>query len=502
MKHSFGKSIARGLFRSLVTVYALFTCSLTFGQSYIKNWDSIEIMPAQDLISNPTYMNGGFRYERHTSRTMHGYEVSVSYEEQLARNEYSNVHLLVFSPTNKGKFLQRINLGFVWSYRFGSGVDSNSVYIAHRINGVGYLSKLTVHANSDVEIKKVTLDLSDFNEHRAIDLRLAKDYVLLEYSNSMLIQSIYTYSKSDFALKGKNTPFGKYYCGFVEWEEVLDNIVVVKPEVSGGIKLAPVFINLETFEQKRLSPDYGFGGGIDYTLCKVNDKVMLEKFFVTGNPFVDSANCLDGHNLDNIYVDQYSGQAYGYANPNVLNTCPSCGPKPQGGWYKLNPDLTWGEEIPNSENWGISNLEDKYIYKVGYLEEIHNRPYIENCEDRKYWERLTSKEGRNSVITRIVNDTVWVFGNNYVGYVINWEVKQTTSVNNTRITTANIYPNPATNVVYIPQGTYTITDAMGRTVLSAISTGEQIDVSNLPNGAYFVQILHNNTIATAKLLKQ
>jgi hypothetical protein len=39
-------------------------------------------------------------------------------------------------------------------------------------------------------------------------------------------------------------------------------------------------------------------------------------------------------------------------------------------------------------------------------------------------------------------------------------------------------------------------------MISATSSGDNIDITHFPNKTYFVQILHNNTIATAKLLKQ
>ncbi|MBP5344841.1 MAG: T9SS type A sorting domain-containing protein, partial [Bacteroidales bacterium] len=60
----------------------------------------------------------------------------------------------------------------------------------------------------------------------------------------------------------------------------------------------------------------------------------------------------------------------------------------------------------------------------------------------------------------------------------------------------NVYPNPTNGILFVqtvhapslPRQTYRITNLMGQTVLSGNITAEtqQIDVSNLPDGMYFI----------------
>jgi hypothetical protein len=73
-----------------------------------------------------------------------------------------------------------------------------------------------------------------------------------------------------------------------------------------------------------------------------------------------------------------------------------------------------------------------------------------------------------------------------------------------------VSPNPAANQVKLQYGKHNsnfdvkITDANGVVVYSAshIQTGQQINISNLPSGLYFVTINTGNQTITKKLIKQ
>lgn len=73
----------------------------------------------------------------------------------------------------------------------------------------------------------------------------------------------------------------------------------------------------------------------------------------------------------------------------------------------------------------------------------------------------------------------------------------------------SVYPNPANDQITIQlhdntQGNVTIIDATGAIVVQAnqIANGEQINISNLVSGLYFVQIQSQNNIISKRLIKQ
>jgi len=68
----------------------------------------------------------------------------------------------------------------------------------------------------------------------------------------------------------------------------------------------------------------------------------------------------------------------------------------------------------------------------------------------------------------------------------------------------NIYPNPATNVIKVngltSKENYTIYNTIGAVIKSgSISNSEEINVSNLTNGVYFLKF---NSASTIKFIKK
>ncbi|MGZ4034740.1 MAG: T9SS type A sorting domain-containing protein, partial [Bacteroidia bacterium] len=73
----------------------------------------------------------------------------------------------------------------------------------------------------------------------------------------------------------------------------------------------------------------------------------------------------------------------------------------------------------------------------------------------------------------------------------------------------SIYPNPATDELYIrsqdgmlsEKTTYTITDMLGRTIVATAYYTHPIDISDLKEGIYFIQIKEGSELSTHKFIK-
>jgi hypothetical protein len=91
---------------------------------------------------------------------------------------------------------------------------------------------------------------------------------------------------------------------------------------------------------------------------------------------------------------------------------------------------------------------------------------------------------------------------------ISKSAKTCLGVNEHAKTAFSIVPNPATNNIKITSGnnfnTIEVVSFLGQTVLSQPNTGSTatLDVSNLPNGVYFVRIISDKGASVQKFVKQ
>ena len=97
-------------------------------------------------------------------------------------------------------------------------------------------------------------------------------------------------------------------------------------------------------------------------------------------------------------------------------------------------------------------------------------------------------------------------GNLACGAPSNCAETQFVGIGENEVRTIGVYPNPANNVLKFRTdevGTVEVIDALGRTVLSkaAILGQNQIDISQLPKGAY-VMMFSGTTIGTARFIKE
>lgn len=123
---------------------------------------------------------------------------------------------------------------------------------------------------------------------------------------------------------------------------------------------------------------------------------------------------------------------------------------------------------------------------------------------------LSSYAGENHVQIRFQNKS----GYGQLLYIDNINIKDGTDTNNTSITevetiTANLFPNPGTDVIYIRTNDYelkkvNITDLSGKIISENIYVENTIpiDISALANGIYLINIQSKNQNITNKFVKQ
>ena len=105
----------------------------------------------------------------------------------------------------------------------------------------------------------------------------------------------------------------------------------------------------------------------------------------------------------------------------------------------------------------------------------------------------------NSLFNVRVANLTWDSFNG-LNYLLNLQKKPTglSVIPTNTLPTINVYPNPTTGIIYLPFSTkYEIYNSNNRLVKSG--TGTQINISNKPNGIYFLKIINYQTV---KIIKQ
>lgn len=176
--------------------------------------------------------------------------------------------------------------------------------------------------------------------------------------------------------------------------------------------------------------------------------------------------------------------------------------------YSYQNDKLTEVRFLNSDNSG--NLTDTYWYKHGY-----------NNEGKLQWVASFTKQGNIWSNT----DSMYFNHNNnkidtsygYLGNTSGWNPTHTYRLifDNTTVGLLNpnptvefvIYPNPATDLVQLEMDANTalkkveITDLVGRVVAQpSILTNNQLDVSGLKSGVYFIKIDTNKGIGLKKMI--
>jgi len=84
----------------------------------------------------------------------------------------------------------------------------------------------------------------------------------------------------------------------------------------------------------------------------------------------------------------------------------------------------------------------------------------------------------------------------------------TAGLNNNTLNQFSVYPNPVSNVLYLSNAeelvieNVSVYDVSGKVVLSQNSTANQIDVSQLPQGMYFLKTTTGSSTTSLKFIKE
>lgn len=117
----------------------------------------------------------------------------------------------------------------------------------------------------------------------------------------------------------------------------------------------------------------------------------------------------------------------------------------------------------------------------------------------------------NEVVGHIYNITGVIFygyGNFTLNYRIPSDIQDLSNINDAELKTFNVYPNPTSNVVYIETENIvdkiSITDVLGKTLISIKpeTNNTVINLEDLPAGLYFIQVVKNNNIHQAKVIRE
>ncbi len=143
----------------------------------------------------------------------------------------------------------------------------------------------------------------------------------------------------------------------------------------------------------------------------------------------------------------------------------------------------------NVKNWGNNIIESINI--SGIIDGVYN-VYLE----------IVDKDLPNNVNYKVhlANSNIWdsVNGYNDLKFTINKSGSGSLGNVLNSIPTLNVYPNPTTGIVYLPYKlSYKVYNSNNKLIKSG--TGTQVNISNKPNGIYFLKIEGFQTI---KIIKQ
>jgi hypothetical protein len=145
--------------------------------------------------------------------------------------------------------------------------------------------------------------------------------------------------------------------------------------------------------------------------------------------------------------------------------------------------------------------------------ETNNQGFkIEHADDGETWEKMGFVNGKGT--TTEVNQYEFIHenpnaGKNYyrlkqIDVDGNYEYSKVINIEYSEHEELVIIPNPSTgiiNIFGIGKGKITILDTSGRVVKEQLVTGEEVDISDLPMGIFFIRIWSGNQSFSKRIMK-
>jgi len=190
------------------------------------------------------------------------------------------------------------------------------------------------------------------------------------------------------------------------------------------------------------------------------------------------------------YGDAFA-RRFGYTPTDTTGSYPD--------WFKLTiHGYRHGAELPDSVDF----------YLADYRFADNDSDYIVNTW--KYVD-LSSLGDVDTYEFDLSSSDTGAFGMNTPAYfcIDNFSFNTTTAVHNVAAPVAKVYPNPATNMLYVDLSDnsvqqVSVMSVSGSTINTYAVTGKQlaINTASLPSGMYFLQLSGNNKNATVRFVKQ
>jgi hypothetical protein len=186
-------------------------------------------------------------------------------------------------------------------------------------------------------------------------------------------------------------------------------------------------------------------------------------------------------------------------------TSPSCA-NYQGGdiWFTVEIPSS-GHVIVETNSAANSSVTDTgmavYSGTCGSLNEI-------DCDDDDGTGYFSSIELSGRTPGEIIYVRVWEYGNNSFGDITICAHDAAVALDENQIEGLKIYPNPAKNILNISAQknieSISLFNISGQAVMSVYpnKTKQQIDISQIPQGVYFVKIQVNGQLTATKLVKE
>jgi hypothetical protein len=253
------------------------------------------------------------------------------------------------------------------------------------------------------------------------------------------------------------------------------------------------------------SNDRGGELGSDFLLLEMSQKVPIDFFAYYSGWDLDTVNWLDsGVSIHHPKWDIKKISTYGWP---LTPTAP----------YKSSPDKTHWEVLwlKTANGHGVteggssgSPIFNFKGYVVGTL--TGGNSDCNNTSKTDVYGRIDWHWTKNGTTPdrRLKN---WLDSLNTGKTKMNGAYQYPDNVNEVEQNTLVIYPNPATDWLhfsttansYSDDALITITDVMGKQLVSTHTENDGwLNVSTLPQGIYFITVNENNTVYTAKFIKQ